>query len=351
MPDRPSADLRAAYGDILDSDDDLQLIRLVRDLDRAYEAEPPRELRGAGLSLHPHGNPARRRLPHWPNWNRTTTLLVGLALFAVISGAVLAAQAITNLGKQTNALSPNARFPLGGFRKYDKPLRSRSRYELLFIASGWPYDRVETWPVVKALDQFGTLSGVRPIERWCVKPPGSSTPSCMPPGFDLAHARYQSSYVRLAYHQLLAGADAHCAIHPTAYEARLLRHFHLHYGLEQGTKQKCWWVPNGPPEVNPLPLVLVGGYVQANLEIIKLGDFSTYATTTTPNFIPAPSGLPFATIQSDLQKGIDPPNTTLNEDVDAEANVMTTLICHADGGKPKSVCSRPAIRKMMKYVK
>jgi RNA polymerase sigma-70 factor (ECF subfamily) len=119
----------------------------------------------------------------------------------------------------------------------------------------------------KALDQFGTLSGVRPIERWCVNPPGSSTQSCLPPGCDLSHAAYHSRYVSLVYHQLLAGTDAHCAIHPTAYEARLLRHFHVHYGLEPGTKQKCWWVLNGPSELNPLPLLLVGGYVQAKQAI------------------------------------------------------------------------------------
>jgi hypothetical protein len=39
------------------------------------------------------------------------------------------------------------------------------------------------------------------------------------------------------------------------------------------------------------------------------------------------------------------------EDVNAEANIITAFVCHADGHKPVSVCSRPVVKRILKYVK
>jgi hypothetical protein len=60
----------------------------------------------------------------------------------------------------------------------------------------------------------------------------------------------------------------------------------------------------------------------------------------------------FAQVQSALISGKEPwSNSTLVADVNAEANAITALICHADGKKPASVCSRPAIKVILKHVK
>jgi hypothetical protein len=41
---------------------------------------------------------------------------------------------------------------------------------------------------------------------------------------------------------------------------------------------------------------------------------------------------------------------SLIPNINAEANVMTALICHADGSKPKSVCGRPVIKSLLRHV-
>jgi hypothetical protein len=44
-----------------------------------------------------------------------------------------------------------------------------------------------------------------------------------------------------------------------------------------------------------------------------------------------------------------PPNH-LVENVNAEADIMTTIICHADGMKPAKVCGRAVIKTILKHV-
>lgn len=93
--------------------------------------------------------------------------------------------------------------------------------------------------------------------------------------------------------------------------------------------------------------MVIGSYAQTASQVIISGDFE------------APSGplgvlgppLPCDTIQSALVTGKDPPLTKLVEDVNAEANIMVALICHADGRKPAKVCDRPAIRQILAHMK
>jgi hypothetical protein len=49
--------------------------------------------------------------------------------------------------------------------------------------------------------------------------------------------------------------------------------------------------------------------------------------------------------------GKDPAGTHGVEDVNAEASIITALICHADGERPSSVCKRPTIEAILKDVK
>jgi hypothetical protein len=63
--------------------------------------------------------------------------------------------------------------------------------------------------------------------------------------------------------------------------------------------------------------------------------------------------LPFAVIQQSLQRGksVGGAVPTLVPDVNAEANIITALICHADARHPASLCARPAIRAILQNVR
>jgi hypothetical protein len=57
-------------------------------------------------------------------------------------------------------------------------------------------------------------------------------------------------------------------------------------------------------------------------------------------------------VQRALATGSEPSTLShLVEDVTAEANVISALVCHADGMNPKSVCGRPMITDILKHVK
>jgi hypothetical protein len=62
--------------------------------------------------------------------------------------------------------------------------------------------------------------------------------------------------------------------------------------------------------------------------------------------------LSFDAIQKALQTEKDPPYVSrLGENVNGEANVITALICHADGKRPGSVCTRPVVKSILKSVR
>jgi hypothetical protein len=106
-----------------------------------------------------------------------------------------------------------------------------------------------------------------------------------------------------------------------------------------------------------LPLLAVGEYLQTNSQVVLAPDFTRTVpiTVTSPSGQPiqatVEAGLPFATVQDYLIHDKDPSFSHLVEDVNAEANIITALICHADGKKPEKVCGRPVIRTMLKHVK
>lgn len=81
------------------------------------------------------------------------------------------------MGKPMNTVSTRAYFPLSGFHAGAPALRNDFRPEVLFIGTLDPHDEysaIERWPVLKALEQFGSFSGdttssrrpaIRKIER------------------------------------------------------------------------------------------------------------------------------------------------------------------------------------------
>jgi hypothetical protein len=66
----------------------------------------------------------------------------------------------------------------------------------------------------------------------------------------------------------------------------------------------------------------------------------------------ARSGLPFEAVRSALAANRDPVTGTAGAiSLNAETNIITALICHADGGRPGSVCRRGAIKQILKHVR
>ncbi len=127
---------------------------------------PPRLPAGPDRKLETRvtGEPAYRQVYDYTH--RQVTLVVG-ALPA------MAASTNPNLGPPTNTFSANPYFPLSGFQKTGPDLRSHGLPELLWIGTAWlgdPDSDWERWPVIKALEQFGTFSNLVPARPVCGKP-------------------------------------------------------------------------------------------------------------------------------------------------------------------------------------
>lgn len=108
------------------------------------------------------------------------------------------------MGKPSNATGRDVHDPLGGFRRVGPTRYAGPRAEFLWIGSeagqdGWSAD--QRWPVIKALQQFGTFSGLRAAPQRCDLVLGQH--SCRVPTFDWSHAVYRSRYVSFVHRELL----------------------------------------------------------------------------------------------------------------------------------------------------
>jgi hypothetical protein len=288
----------------------------------------------------------------------------------------------TNLGPPMNIQSTAGYFPLSGFRRISMNLRRGGKPELLFIgAQGQFFNQIniERWPVVKALDQFGTLSAARPVDGQCQKvrsrsPETAGMPICGYSTFDLTRARYSSRYISFISRDLAQvgryGNLQRLQSLPPAEQALFDRYVRVrgHPLCYRGQKAgKPYLTPCKSEEdfmlatagygagLRVLPAVAVGGYLQTVSQMMISGDFEVP--------IPSPTAIPphvslrwskslsFSQVQSALIHGKDPPSTNLVENVNAETNVITALICHADGKKPASVCGRPTIKAILRHVR
>lgn len=230
--------------------------------------------------------------------------------------------------------------------------RSHFRLEVRFI--GEQLDQAsaaEEWPLVKALEQFGSLTGLQALVSVCntpTAPRGVATPAqvCSNPTFDLTRTRYSSRYVDLVYRDLV-NRNRDCAVGK-------LKGFDLSLFLRFGrpvyrqASRLCSYAKlhGGLPAY--LPLLLVAGYLQVGNFITVPGDFETPTGEGTATFLTA---LPFDTVHAALQSGRDPSGTQLNYHVNAEANLIAALICHGDGRRPAKVCGRPVIKQYLRHVK
>jgi hypothetical protein len=262
-----------------------------------------------------------------------------LALALLVSGVslALAAGGGLNLGKPANTVSPNAYFPLSGFHRIHQTLKARLRTEVLVIGESTIASGPEVWPVVKALEQFGTLTGLKPVDRpaFTLKAGDKTYAAQSASTVDWVGSRYSSRYVAFVHRDLRRYDSSQQTFVPFQTLAAVERDLY---------RKDAQQSPNGQAS---LPLIAIGDYLQVASQIITDGDFRAPPGA---NNLPGPF-LSFSTVQSALASGQDPPDSKLIEDVNAEANIITALICHADGSQPSKVCGRAVIKKLLKHVK
>lgn len=398
--------VQAEYADVLGAEADAALLRVAQDLDAGLHAiEPPARLWSAPWRLSeaagsgagqpggwmPQGDQDRPLLPPPAlsagkpsrsdprvrggvrKWRIHTKLYAALAVAvaAVIVAATSVTMAgsrqvrVTDLGPLTNALPQGV--PTGGFRRVKTTLTSHGLPELLFI--GTMVDErsaAERWAMVKALNQFGAFSHIdSAITRSCAYLTAglNSRPQCRPaqvpgprqgytagvPTFDWSHATYTSRYLLFVHKDLIdLNLKMRQPLNPlerslfTRYVA-LSGYSNLydavwHTAIDLDTNQAFL------QGSHRFPLVAVSRYIETSADVALYGDLYTFSNLAV---------LPFTTIQQSLQKGRaqDHASPSLIPDYNAEANVITALICHADGLKPAQVCHRPVIKSILKHVK
>ncbi len=204
------------------------------------------------------------------------------------------ATAAVNLGKPDNAVASP---PTSGFSKVGAPLMAGKKPVLLFIGAQYcPHCAGQRWPVVKALSQFGSFSGLRQT---------SSSDGDIPT-FDLTHSRYTSAFVSFD-HKDVEDENYH-NLQPLS-------------GQEQALFSRY-------DTTGSIPLILVGGYA-VNGDAYNLADIE---------------GFSFSSLQTALQ---GQQHKAIVADIDGEANALTAFLCHADGMKPLAVCTRPAVKTIV----
>jgi hypothetical protein len=302
---------------------------------------------------------------------------IGVACAAIVAGlplvnGMLATQSITYLGPLSNAAPPY--LPLGAFHLTSINPHAGKKPQVIFL--GTQIDdssAIERWAVVKSLGQFGTFSKIRPLTtRYCVAttpPPNGSAPQqpkidCGHPfqcvfckvqrggaaSFDLPASKYDSRFVSLAPAELIDRNFKTMA--PGDLNASQLALFNR-YSRIPGYRAWHDEVWHAVPQLygmsienvtQHLPVVAVGGYVDVGANVA----FGTDLLTSDRSRY-----LSFTQVLKVLQTGkaAAPAPDTLVPDVNAEANVVTALICHVDGRKPSKVCDRTVIRSMLKHVK
>ncbi len=363
---------RERYADVLGENDDPATVRLVQDLEWGYtsvtvplalRSKPPRPTPGRLPELRRPGSSwtdmPRRWRTHTKLYAACATVAASVILLA--TGASIAGptqDSITNLGPPLSMQSTNAGFPLSGFHRTSPFLHANGRPELLFIGTLAAIDAksaIERWPVVKALEQFGSLTRVKALDAKCLL---SGIP-CVPT-FDWSHASYRSRYLSFVHKDLFSsnakGGAYYQRLSPA--EIQLYNKYSRRHGarLKNDPLDVVNTIVQGqnPTSTHDLPLIVIGGYLQTLSQVTISADFQIVptASSSTPQVVAPPSTpLSFAQVRESFARGKDPAGTHLIEDVNSEANIITALICHATKNQPRNVCNRPTIKQILKSVK
>ncbi len=403
MIPRSESELEAGYPDLLDGADDPALLRVAQVLDAGYNlhrapngirsmspVRPARHIWDAldRLGLAEPAEPVRPK-----RWRIHTKLYTAFTLVAAC--AVLLATGITIAGPNTGSIaylgppapvvSTDLAHALDGFHRVSTFARRAGKPELIFLAAQVSDGKIdmERWPLVKALSQFGRLTGINAVDKHCVPVAGGAAAGleyCTIPTYDLTHARYSSPYLAFDSKDLVrtVGSKNRTFQPMSPIEKALFDRY-----VRSRTKPLCpkldksgkiilvggqlvtYTCASFADYVNhainnqtsrALPLIAVGDYLQTVSQIMITGDFyeTIYLTPTPADKFP-PEGDRTASFDADRKAMLTGQApfllSSLVQNVNSEANIITALICHATKSQPKSVCTRPTIKQILKSVK
>lgn len=320
--------------------EDAQIIRqyqsAIPQTSMAYQRRILQQVLGSG----------EKHRPRRSGWRSRWTPAVVVLAAVLAAGTALALVNLANLGAPTDDVpGPPAR--LGGFYPGAPVLRQQGKVEVLVFESLWDGgSALERWPLVKALGQFGTWTGLAPGKATEPLVPahrgasGQVIPPWPPfPTFDLSHARYSSSYVVLVDRVVQVHSQGPSRPLPSTERALLAR-------FRRAPPAVQLMGGNGRPLPVPFPVVIVGGYGER-------GPFED------PGFVEAaitgqgpPTWQTFSSLRKQFLIGDEAPGTGwMVREFNAATNVITALICHADGNRPAVTCNRPAIRAILQRVR
>jgi hypothetical protein len=261
-------------------------------------------------------------------------------LASQISPSVMARSAasdsIANLGGPTNAVFRIQ--PLSITAHVKTNLKKGGKLEFAFVADmDDTTAAVERWSMVKALDQFGSFSGLKTYDvEYRVSGSVTNATSSVAT-YDWRDARYHSTYMTFVHYDDLS------TTHPTPPQ----RPVYLHLPK---AGQKLLLVAS-----QHLKTFFQGAVVDGTGPPMAAGHYMrTTNAAMVPGYLTDPVhglGLPFETIQKEIRAGYTKHYSEGVFSIDAETNAITAFICKADGTKPAKVCGRAVIKKLMKRLK
>ena len=206
--------------------------------------------------------------------------------------------------------------PLGTYKRHGSSISKRGGKGLVLFVSAL-FDgpsASERWALVKALAQFGTFSGVAPsTSNQAVH---GQKPITVPT-LDLHNSHYSSRYV-LFDHRDVEDFWGNVMQKLSPADTKLVARFQY------------------------IPVLIVGNYYLSK----PMVEPEEYVTDNNAAFS-------FAQLRYALSRNYNGLNLLgqLVSDINAETNILVALICHADGGKPSSVCAAHTVQGLLKHVK
>ncbi len=382
--------IRERYADLLDDENDPGDIRLLAYLEAGYTSvtvPPALERLSSGPTVCHAGQADAGRTERWRIHTKVATAVATVAV-----GIILLATAVTtadqhsiiDLGTPAPIVSTNSGFPLSGFHRVSAFPRLGKKPELLFLAAQVDTAstiNVERWPVVKALSQFGRLSGIAKVDKHCTTvASGQNTGQifCSVPTYDFTHVHYASPYLTFVSKDLVRRVGfkdrafqpltpAETAVYTRYVRSRTkpvcTKHDASGNPIRYKTGRDVTYTCTGYVDyvdasfntgmTRTFPLIAIGDYLQTLSQDMIEGDFAQpIAVTPSPYSLTGQEMLSFDTDRRALVTGKEPyPSSRLVTDVNGEANIITALICHATKNRPASVCHRATIKQILKYVK
>jgi hypothetical protein len=205
--------------------------------------------------------------------------------------------------------------PLGTYKRHGSSIPKRGGKALVLFVSAL-FDgpsASERWALVKALSQFGTFSGVGPsTSNQAVH---GQKPITVPT-FNLEHAQYSSRYV-VFDHRDVEDFWGNVLQKLSKADTKMVARFQF------------------------IPILIVGNY------------YLSKPMVSPEEYVGDNAAFTFTQLRYALAHNYNGLNLLgqLVSDINAEANILTALICHADGGKPSSVCGIHTVKNLLKHVK